>query len=148
LRRLEKNRAGFTLVELMIVVAIIGILAAIAIPSYLNFQAKTKRSEVKANLSAIYSAELSYYSEKDTFSNSFVAIRWVPVGTKYYYSYSVGNEIYGLSLSGNPQPGTITPGAGLYSFSAYGWGNIDTDTVVDVWKMDEFKALQNITNDV
>ncbi len=146
--RVERNRSGFTLVELMIVVAIIGILAAIAIPSYLKFQAKTKRSEVKANLSAIYSAELSYYSENDTFSTSFATIRWVPVGSKKYYSYSVGNEIYGLSVSGNPQPGGISPGAGLYSFSAYGWGNIDTDTAVDVWKIDEYKTLQNQTDDI
>ena len=49
--RLRKR--GFTLIELMIVVAIIGILAAIAIPNFIKFQAKSKQSEAKTNLKAI-----------------------------------------------------------------------------------------------
>jgi type IV pilus assembly protein PilA len=57
------NRKGFTLVELMIVVAIIGILAAIAIPSFLNFRLKAKASEAKSNLGAIRTTEVAYYAE-------------------------------------------------------------------------------------
>jgi len=49
-----KGKKGFTLIELMIVVAIIGILAAIAIPNFLKFQAKSKQSEAKSNLGAIF----------------------------------------------------------------------------------------------
>ena len=51
------NRKGFTLIELMIVVAIIGILAAIAIPSFLAMQLRAKRSELPTNLDAIRTAE-------------------------------------------------------------------------------------------
>jgi type IV pilus assembly protein PilA len=58
-----KNRKGFTLVELMIVVAIIGILAAIAIPNFLNFRLKAKTSEAKSNLGAIRSTEVAYFAE-------------------------------------------------------------------------------------
>jgi prepilin-type N-terminal cleavage/methylation domain-containing protein len=48
-----KHKSGFTLIELMIVVAIIGILAAIAIPNFLRFQLKAKTSEGKTNIAAI-----------------------------------------------------------------------------------------------
>ncbi|RMG59823.1 MAG: prepilin-type N-terminal cleavage/methylation domain-containing protein [Deltaproteobacteria bacterium] len=134
---------GFTLIELMIVVAIIGILAAIAVPSYMNFVAKTKRSEVKANLGAIYNAEVSYFSEYDTYSTSFAKIRWIPVGTNHYYSYSVGTEIYG---KGDPLPSGITPGADSESFTAYGWGNIDNDTTIDIWSVNQRKEI-SVEND-
>ena len=58
-----RNRKGFTLVELMIVVAIIGILAAIAIPNFLDFRLKAKTSEAKSNLGAIRSTEVAYFAE-------------------------------------------------------------------------------------
>ena len=59
----SKLRGGFTLIELMIVVAIIGILAAIAIPNFVRFQLRSKSSEGKTNLAAIRTAEESYFAE-------------------------------------------------------------------------------------
>ena len=66
---IKKLQKGFTLIELMIVVAIIGILAAIAIPNFIKFQARSKQSEAKANLKAIFTAEKAFYQEKDKFSS-------------------------------------------------------------------------------
>ena len=63
MNKLNNQRGGFTLIELMIVVAIIGILAAIAIPNFLRFQLKAKSSEGKVNLAAIRTAEESYFAE-------------------------------------------------------------------------------------
>jgi type IV pilus assembly protein PilA len=66
LRNLKK-REGFTLIELMIVVAIIGILAAIAIPNFIKFQLRSKAGEGKVNLAAIRTAQESYFAEAGTY---------------------------------------------------------------------------------
>jgi type IV pilus assembly protein PilA len=86
--RSKKGKKGFTLIELMIVVAIIGILAAIAIPNFLKFQAKSKQSEAKSNLGAIFTGQVSYFGENNTYGN-FQQINWSPSGTpRYHYSVS------------------------------------------------------------
>jgi len=59
-----RKQEGFTLIELMIVVAIIGILAAIAIPNFLQYQMKSRQSEAKTNLGAIRTSQLSFASER------------------------------------------------------------------------------------
>jgi prepilin-type N-terminal cleavage/methylation domain-containing protein len=59
----SNRQHGFTLIELMIVVAIIGILAAVAIPAFSNYQNRSRRAEAFANLGAIANLEKSYFSE-------------------------------------------------------------------------------------
>ncbi len=63
-----QNKEGFTLIELMIVVAIIGILAAIAIPNFLRYQLKSKTAEAKTNLGGIKTSQASYRAENDFFA--------------------------------------------------------------------------------
>src|SRR5262245_41657084 len=62
-----RNQSGFTLVELMITVVLIGILAAVAIPNFLSYQAKSRRSEAYTNVVAIGTSELSYQAETDNY---------------------------------------------------------------------------------
>lgn len=62
-----RSSKGFTLIELMIVVAIIGILAAIAIPNFLQYQLKSKQSEAKVNLGAIKTSEIAFNAERGCF---------------------------------------------------------------------------------
>lgn len=63
------RRQGFSLVELMIVVAIIGILAALAIPRFQQFQSKSRQAEARSNLAHIYTLQVSYAGDNDSFSD-------------------------------------------------------------------------------
>src|SRR5262244_4462693 len=85
IRKLRQR--GFTLIELMIVVAIIGILAAIAIPNFIKFQARSKQSEAKANLKAIFTAQKAFFQEKDRFSTLTGEVGFEPERNNRYAYY-------------------------------------------------------------
>ncbi|RIL06981.1 MAG: hypothetical protein DCC71_04855 [Proteobacteria bacterium] len=70
MRRAPRTRSGFTMIEMMISVAIIGILGTIAIPAFQNYQNRSKRSEAFANLSAIEKLEKSRFGEFAAFADS------------------------------------------------------------------------------
>ncbi len=83
----KRFKKGFTLVELMIVVAIIGILAAIAIPNFIRFQARSKQAEAKAALKSIFTGQKSLFAEKDRYSEETGEIGFAPErGNRYAYS--------------------------------------------------------------
>jgi type IV pilus assembly protein PilA len=79
------NRKGFTLVELMIVVAIIGILSAIAIPAYQKYQARARQSEAKVGLAGLYTVEKAFHTMENSYSACIVDIGYkVDSNVRYY----------------------------------------------------------------
>jgi type IV pilus assembly protein PilA len=131
---LRKGNKGFTLIELMIVVAIIGILAAIAIPNFLRFQLKSKTSEGKVNLAAIRTAEESYLAE---FGNYVASIAVPPEASvrsskNPWPANGEGFDTLGWGPEGNVFFSyAVATGTGGYKVSAV--ADLDNDTTLQAW---------------
>jgi len=91
---LRKKNKGFTLIELMIVVAIIAILAAIAIPQYRKFQLRAKTSEAKANLDAIRTCEEAWAAEHDQYLTAAETPGGNPTSSKRAWTGASGTAGY------------------------------------------------------
>jgi len=128
--KLHKSE-GFSLVELMIVVAIMAILAAIAIPSYLNFQMKARESEARTNLAAIKTCEESYKAETDQYRTCAAYPAAVPSATSTaWVAADAGNfTVIGFNPSGSVryQYSVPTATAGTF-FEGRAVGDLDGDT--------------------
>src|SRR3954462_2477419 len=68
LRQRSKEEGGFTLIELLVVILIIGILAAIAIPSFINQRGKSQDAEAKSNARTAQTAMETYFTDNQTYN--------------------------------------------------------------------------------
>ena len=92
--RLQKEESGFTLIELLIVVVILGVLLAIAVPSYLGFKDRAQRGAAEANVRSAVPAVEAYYADNGTYGgmsvgslqaiDSGIRITVVSTGTSTY----------------------------------------------------------------
>jgi type IV pilus assembly protein PilA len=149
--RLLTSHKGFTLIELMIVVAIIGILAAIAIPNFMTYQAKARQAEAKIGLGGIFTSAISYFSEQSTFVVPNATAIGYAVSGQPKYTFSYGGFSFtpaGTSL-GCPAPNVINvSSASVTGFTAGARGNIDSDSTCDEWTINDGRHLVNDQNDV
>jgi type IV pilus assembly protein PilA len=155
---MRRTKIGFTLIELMIVVAIIGLLSAIAIPNFVSFQTLAKQSEAKTNLKALYTAQKSFYAEHDSYSSNGAEVGWAPEQHNRY-AYDLGGPgvwtrpgqapsgSYGvvlqdtsviqspvtLAVSTIPMSAGVTGPCPNCGFEATAASNLDSDGAQDEW---------------
>ena len=123
------NRKGFTLVELMIVVAIIGILAAIAIPNFVSMQYKSKRAEIPQNLKAIKTQEEAYTQEYDVYVKCS-AYPTTPTKTTQQWTISASGGFKSIDFRPNVDVrGSYSVSTTSTNFTATGLSDVDGDTV-------------------
>ena len=123
----RKRFHGFSLIEVMIVVVIIGILAGLAYPNLEKYLKRAHQTEAKTNLSAIYTAQKIYFT--------------------LHQSYADDINKLDLSLAQGLYTFTIQE-ASKITFKAQAKGNIDNDDALDIWTIDQDKNLRYTIDDV
>ena len=124
MRRLPRSPRGFTLIELMIVVAIIGILAAIAIPRFAQMLEKSREGQTKGSLNSIHSAVYIYYGDQKGIWPTTLS-----VFSAYSFSQYLDNinavKVTGAFVAGASSPAgykvTATSLSSVPSASGSGW---------------------------
>lgn len=158
---MRQNR-GFTLIELMIVVAIVAFLSMIAVPSFTRYMAKTKRTEAYMNLGAIYTAEKMHWAEHGCYTAQLCGeqgVGWKPEGyvgggakERFYYTYGFAQGKEGESFFTGKLGAAIKvldqAKADQHSFLAVAAADIDGDGKLDIIGINEKHEIVIIQDDL
>ena len=137
LRKFHRNSKGFTLIELMIVVVIIGILAALAIPRFMRSTTKSKQSEAKQLLKQVYTMQRAYRQEFNAYClNGVTASAAAPAAFAQIGVDVMASARYAYVMT-----------SAANTFTCVATGNLDDDATNDVWQINEAGALTNTTDD-
>jgi type IV pilus assembly protein PilA len=139
LSKFHRSQKGFTLIELMIVVVIIGILAALAIPRFMRATTKSKQSEAKNILKQIYAMERAYRQEYDVYWGQGV----VASAAAQTALGRIGVDI----MSTARYTYTITTADASNLLVTAVSGVLDDDATVDSWTMDHNGVLTCTSDD-
>lgn len=99
--RKNKSSEGFTLIELLVVIIIVGVLSAIALPSFLNQVGKARNSEAKTNLGALNRAQQSYRLENGSFG-ALASLDATVTGKNFSYAVSGTPSATDANMTGTP----------------------------------------------
>jgi len=143
---------GFSLLELMIVLAIVSFLSMLAMPSFTRFFAKAKRSEAYIQLRSLYIAEKMYFAEHGTYTTKLTgqnSLNWKPEGTPYY-TYGFAQERGSTLVGSNKAPTSALTGtyANQEGFTAGATANIDTDEKTDLLVINEKGKITVVRDDL
>jgi len=154
----QKSKSSYPVIG--IISAIVLIIVATAFYHSQRFAARVKYGEAHQNLSAIYNAYQAYHSDHQTYPSSpsiqfgntayncFTISDWDPKGLIRYDYKCMNTIVFSPSRNGVDCPPEILTSTTRDSFTVAACGNVDDDTTVDVWTIDDAKHLRNIVDDV
>ena len=127
-------------------VALVGVMAAVAIPNFIKFQARARQSEGKAQLRALYTAMHAAHVTNGSYPTSFADSDWRPEDVSRY-TYVLGNDVL-QATQGGPYEARLETYVRDGQFKAAALSNVDGDSTLDIWTIDETGTLVNVSDDV
>ena len=152
----ETKTSGFTLIEIMIVVSIVGILAAVAIPTYQHMLFRSKRAEIPMLLDGIRSTEVGYYAEWGVYTSCVLSPSTVPGRVAADFPATISTYLDWNALGwvpdgrvyGQYEANAIAPTSVEASFIVEGYADIDGDLILSHYEADQLNKPEMLSSNI